>query len=339
MPGKRIRWGLLGAGAILNRWMKGAVQVGNMEIAAVSSRTPETAEKMRAKFGIPEALSYDELLERDDIDVVYVAVPHTAHKELAIRAMRAGKAVLVEKPAAVTAADWEEMTACAKECGVFLMEAVWTRFFPLIAEIRKIIEAGEIGSVRAVQSAFSFRTMPGTGDSRLLDPARAGGGLLDTGVYNLHFADIVYGKAPQKLTGLASFDTDELHLKIDEQAAYVAQYDRGELAVMASGVRTDMDDTAYIYGTEGQIVVPVFWKPVTARVTTASGTRTIECPVPQCVEGVEDEGYQFEIAYVNVCLREGVTESPVVPWHKTAEVLACCDELRKSWNYRYPFEV
>ena len=109
MGKEKIRWGLLGAGVIIDRWIKGAMQVEDMEIAAVASRTAESARHMAEKYGIPEVMSYGELLGRDDIDAVYVPVPHTAHKDLTIRALEAGKNVLVEKPAAVTAADFEEI--------------------------------------------------------------------------------------------------------------------------------------------------------------------------------------------------------------------------------------
>lgn len=333
-----IRWGLLGAGAILNRWMKGARQVEDMEIAAVASRTRESAEATARKFGIPEALSYEELLAREDIDVVYIAVPHTAHKELALQAMRAGKHVLVEKPAAVNAADFEEMTACAREQKVFLMEAVWTRFFPLAEAVRSCLDSGEIGQVRVVQSAFAFRSDPSEGSGRLFDPERAGGGLLDVGVYNLHFADMIYEKEPVRMTGLGSFDTDELHLQVDEQASYLAQYDKGELAVLTCAVRTDMPDTAYIYGTDGYVEIPVFWKPTRMHIIKGTERRTVEMPVPQRIEGIEDEGYQYEIQHVNGCIREGRTESPVMTWEKSLHVLQQCDRLRREWNFRYPFE-
>ena len=129
---KKFRWGLLGAGVILDGWLNGLRQVEDAEIAGIASRTPETAQAKAKKYGIGEAMSYDEMLRRTDIDAVYIPVPHTAHKELAIRAMEAGIPVLVEKPASVTAEDWKEMTDCAVRNNVFLMEAVWTRFFPAI---------------------------------------------------------------------------------------------------------------------------------------------------------------------------------------------------------------
>nr|MCR4804197.1 Gfo/Idh/MocA family oxidoreductase [Clostridia bacterium] len=129
---KKTRWGLLGAGRLLERSMNGFLQVEDAEIAAIASRTQETAQKMAVRFRIPDALSYDEILQRRDIDVMYIPVPHPAHRELAIRAMEAGFPVLVEKPAAVSAAEWAEMEAYAKEHHVFLMEALWTRFFPVM---------------------------------------------------------------------------------------------------------------------------------------------------------------------------------------------------------------
>lgn len=157
MENRKIRWGLMGVGEILNRWMKGALQIKDMEIVAVASRTKERAEKMAEKFQIPKAVSYEEMLIREDIDVVYIPVPHTAHKKLAIRAMCAGKAVLVEKPAAINVAEFDEMVSCGKRNHVFMMEAVWTRFFPIIEDVEKCLAEGSIGDVRAIQSNFSFR--------------------------------------------------------------------------------------------------------------------------------------------------------------------------------------
>ena len=238
---RKIRWGLLGAGNILHRWMKGVRQVEDMEIAAVSSRTKERARLMAETFQIPEALTYEELLAREDIDIVYIPVPHPAHKDLAIRAMNAGKAVLVEKPAGINARELDEMVACARKNGVFFMEAVWTRFFPLIEQLRPYFSEDGIGEVRAISTNFSYRTEDPS--SRLFDLERAGGGLLDTGVYNLHFNHMILQKNPVRLMGMASMNTDEMHLPVDEQAAYIAQYEKGELGMMCSAVRTDMIDT------------------------------------------------------------------------------------------------
>lgn len=328
---KKLKWGLLGAGALLDRWMQGAVQADDMEIAAVASRTRTTAKRQAEKWNIPEALTYDEMLARSDFDVLYIPVPHTAHKELAIRAMDTGHNVLVEKPGAVCASDWKEMTDCAKKNGVFLMEAVWTRFFPVVAELLNEIKKGTIGEVRVVQSAFAFRIADDY-EGRLIDPKLGGGSLLDVGVYNLHFAEMIYGSAPDNLIGLASSDTDKQHLPVEEQCACVGQYRNGALAVMTSAIRTEMSDTAYIYGSDGYIKVPRFWSPDEIEIVKDGKSVKISKPVPQNVPGMRDEGYQFEIHHVNECIRAGLKESPLVPFSRTADVLAQCDELTRQWG-------
>ena len=334
---KKYRWGLLGAGVILDRWLKGFRQVEDAEIAGIASRTRETAERQAAKYGICDALSYDELLARKDIDVMYIPVPHPAHRELAIRAMEAGFPVLVEKPAGVNAAEWDEMTACAKANGVFLMEAVWTACFPAMRQILAEIKAGSIGEVRQVEASFTYR-IPDDYQGRLTDPMSAGGSLLDVGVYDLHFAQMVFGRSPVRWASLASMDTDEMHIRVDEQAAYIGQYDTGALSVLTSAIRVETPDTAAVYGTKGSIRVPVFWKPAGYEIVRNGISETVRMPVPQKVSGIEDEGYQFEIRHVQECLAKGLKESPYVPHSVTREVLAQCDKLRKQWGLKFPFE-
>lgn len=334
---KKIRWGIMGAGAVIERWVKGALQIADLEIKAISSRSVASAKEVADRWNIPYVMTYDEMAECPDIDIVYIAVPHTAHRELALKAMNAGKNVLLEKPATVNAEEFQELIECAKINNVFLMEAVWTRFFPVIQKALAYIENGKIGEVRAVESNFSFRVADND-KSRLTDPLRGGGGLLDTGVYNLHFAYMVYNKAPVCMKGMASIDTDEQHFQVDEQAAYIGQYDRGELAIMMSGIRTETLHTAYVYGTNGYMVIPVFWKPTELEVVIGEKTELIEIPVSQKVEGVVDEGYQYEIAYVNECIREGIKESPYVPWNTTLNILKQMDRLRKEWGLSYPSE-
>ncbi len=335
---EKIRWGLLGAGNLLNRWMKGFQQVEDAEIAAISSRTRDTAQTMADRFEIRDALTYDEILRRDDIDIMYIPVPHPAHRELAIRAMEAGFPVLVEKPAAVSAAEWEEMETCARRQGVFLMEAVWTRFFPLMDRVLDEIRSGRIGDVRHIQATFAYR-VPDSYQGRAIDPRQAGGALLDVGVYGLHFVKFIYESMPERILSLASMDTDDLHLQVDEQNVIIGQYADGALFTVTSAIRTEMPDTAWIYGTEGSIRIPLFWKPETAIITCGETEQRLECPVPQSVSGILDEGYQFEIRHVNECLRNGLKESPLLTHAMTRDVLKMCDEIRKQWGLVYPFEV
>ena len=334
---KKTRWGLLGAGNLLERWMKGFQQVEDAEIAAISSRTPETAHRMAERFGIRDVLSYDEILKRDDIDIMYIPVPHPAHKDLAVRALNAGFPVLVEKPAAVSAAEWAEMEACAKNHELFLMEAIWTRCFPLMEQVLDVIRSGEIGEVRHIQVTFAYRVSDAY-QGRAIDPRQAGGALLDVGVYGLHFVKFIYEKMPERILSLASMNSDSLHMQVDEQNVIIGQYDNGALFTVTSAVRTEMPDTAWIFGTKGYIRMPVFWKPGSAIITCGDDERRIESVIPQRISGMEDEGFQFEIRHVQDCLQKGLKESPLVTHTMTRDVLKMCDEIRAQWGLVYPFE-
>ena len=280
-------------------------------------------------------MTCDELIRNPEIDVVYIATPHQAHWELAVRAMECGKHVLVEKPAGANESQFREMLEAAKKNHVFFMEAVWTRFFPIMRKAVSLVRSGALGDIRTIESTFSFR-VDDEDASRLIDPERAGGGLLDTGVYNLHLAQMIYNKAPVGIIGTASMDTDELHLQVDEQAAYIAQYDKGELAVMMSGIRTETLHTAFVYGTKGYLVIPVFWKPTEMKIVIGGKEEVLRIEVPQKIDGVEDEGYQYEIEYVNECLRQRRTESEEVSWEASLSVVRQMDELRRQWKLAYP---
>lgn len=335
---KIIRWGLMGAGGIVDRWIKGARQLDDMRIVAVASRTTHSAIETAERYNIPKSMSYEELAAFEDVDIVYIPVPHVAHKELAILAMSHGKSVLVEKPAAVNAAEWQEMVNCAKKNGVFLMEAMWTRFFPLLDTLRLLLNENTIGEIRMLDVAFSF-CIPGSfRKGRLFDPGQAGGALLDLGVYSLTFCDIVMGKTPVSLTGYADFESYEDLFTVDVQEVVIAKYDKGELASMKNGFRTQIPDTACIFGTEGHIEIPVFWKPTIMYVTRNGIKKEYRQAIQLNHPEYEDEGFQYEIAHANECLRKGIYCSNVMHWNKTLQILKQCDILRRQWDFKYPFE-
>ena len=340
---KTYRWGILGAGAIVRRWIRGARQTPGLEIAAIGSRNPAHAAAAAAELGIPRASDYEGIVSDPSIDLCYIAVPHPFHRELAELAMNHGKHVLVEKPAAVTAADWEAMTACARKNGVFLMEAVWTRLFPAMDEVRRLFRPEALGPIRAVSCAFSYYLPAQAAGSRNLRPELGGGGLLDVGVYCLHLCDALFGAAPEELTGLASINTDGNRFGVDEQAMLLARYPGQALANMSCGVRTAMQDTARIYAADASVELPVFWKPTKLSITRSRGRAQVHethlFPVPQRPGLPPDEGFHYELEHVQHCLRLGRTESPEVSWAATGRVLAACDALRAQWGLRYPFEA
>ena len=333
-----MKLGILGAGGIVNRWINGARQVEGLEIWGIASRTRERAEMMAARHGIGRVMSYEEMVSDPEIEAVYIPVPHTAHMELALMAMENKKHVLVEKPMAPNAAQARRMIECARENGVFLMEAVWTYFFPLQREMRKLFCDQGIGEPRMVYGTFGVRVENMPKELRYMNPAMAGGSLLDVGVYPLHFASMVFDSDPGNAVGHAGIDTDDNHYMVDEQAAFTAEFGGGRIAMMASAGCTQLDNRAVVFGTKGRIEMDRFWCPTSMRVILKDGVSEIKMPVPQKVEGIEDEGFQFEIIHMMECVEKGLTSSPVVTPERTLAVLEACDALRSQWGLIYPFE-
>ena len=320
---KKLRWGLLGAGKIVDRWINGMMQCENSVITAVSSRSPETAKSMAEKYNIPKVMTYDEMISCDDVDICYIPVPHPFHKDLAIKAMNSGKAVLVEKPMGISTDEVKEMVACAKKNNVFFMEAMWTRFFPILEEVKAKLP----GEIRMIESAFGFRTPASEAKSRLLDPAQAGGGLLDVGVYPLTMADIFLGEEPLDMKSFLAINTDENQFGVDEQGVVTAMYKGGAIAISRFAVRTDMVDTAVISCTDGRIEIPHFWKPTEFTVYKDGKSETFTHPVELINKEMPDEGFSYEIKHTEECIAKGLIESPVMTWDLSIRLMSQCDEI------------
>ena len=336
---EQVRWGIMGPGKIAYRWINGARQVQEMDITAIAGRNRDNVDTFSTQHGIKNKYySYQAMAQSDEVDCVYVATPHSTHKELAMLAMQNGKHVLVEKPITTSEKDLADMIACAKENGVFLMEAMWTRFFPAMADLRQLLDSGKVGTVRSVHAAFSYRAEVDKA-SRLFDPNQAGGGLMDVGVYPLHFADIVYDQAPLSIVGYAAIGTDEHSIEVDEQATLLAAYPGGATAVLSCGVRTQMPEVVTIYTTEAMITFPTFWKPTVMEIQYYGGeteTRTYEVALTK--PDYVDEGFQYEIRHVCGCIQQGLTQSPVMTHEKSRAILRQCDALRRQWGLVFPFE-
>lgn len=326
---RKIRWGILSTGRIAASFARGLAALDDAELVAVGSRKARTAEKFAEEFHIPHRHAcYADLASDPDVDAIYVATPHVFHKEGSLLCLRAGKAVLCEKPFAINAAEAEEVVAAARETGCFLMEAMWTRFLPAIAKVRELLAEGAIGQVRLLRADFCFRA-GWEPQGRLLNPALGGGGLLDVGVYTVSLASMVFGAQPSRLASLAHIgDTG-----VDEQAALVLGYDAGQLAVLTCAIRTSTPHEAQIFGTEGSIRIHhPFWH-ATRLTVHAGGTEPTEMELPY-----PGNGYTCEAAEVARCLREGALESPIMPLDETVAILGTLDRIRAQWGLRYPTE-
>lgn len=331
-----MKWGIMGAGNIVDDWIKGARAIDDVEIVAIASRTPERARAMAEKHGIPTCMTYDQMAADRNIETVYIPVPHTAHKELAVSAMENRKHVLVEKPMAHNAKEAKELVACAQKNNVFLMEGMWTRFFPAIDALLKICNDGTIGKVTSINCTFGYRIENIDPASRLVNPELAGGALLDLGVYALFLAQLIFGAPPKALTGAAGIDTDENHFFVDEQNSISAEYAGGGILSCLSAIRTWLGNSMQIYGTKGHVDIPTFWKPTVIAITNENGTAEQRFPVPESSDGQQDDGYQYEIRHVVNCIEQGLTQSPLIPLDMSISILEQCDQLRRQWNLKYP---
>ncbi len=326
--GNEIRWGILGTGNIAGKFAEGLKAATGARLVAVGSRAQPSADAFADRFDAPNRhASYEALVADPEVDIIYISTPHPMHAENAILCLDHGKAVLCEKPFTLNAAEARTVVERAREKGVFLMEAMWTRCLPVLARTRELIRAGAIGEPRLLVADFAFRA-GWNPESRLLNLALGGGGLLDVGVYCASLAHWVFEDAPEDVAGLAHLG----ETGVDEQAAWSLRFPGGRLASCVSGVRTSTKHEATLYGTEGSIRLPSHWWKGTRLILTAGkSTEEMDLPYP-------GNGYTCEADEAARCLRKGLLESPVIPWAETVATMETLDRIRALWGLAYPQE-
>jgi predicted dehydrogenase len=325
---RRFRWGILGTGAIARQFVKGLRSLPEAEVLAVGSRSEASATKFADGRGIPRRhASYADLASDPDVDVVYIATPHPFHAENATLCLEAGKAVLCEKPFSVNAAEAQRVVGLAREKGLFLMEGMWTRFFPLMEEVRRLVSGGALGEVRMLNVDFGFRADPDPA-SRLFAPGLGGGALLDVGVYCVSFASMVLGR-PSGSVGISHLG----ETGVDEQASVILEHEGGRLANLSIGIRTTTPQEATIMGTEGYVRIhPPWWRPASMTVSRPGGEdEYVEAPA-------SGNGFNYEAAEVMRRLEAGETESDIMPLDETISVMKTMDDIRAAWGLEYPGE-
>jgi predicted dehydrogenase len=324
----RIRWGIIGTGHIAKKFAEGLLSLPEAELVAVGSRSQASADDFAAWYGIPHRhATYAGLAHDPDVDAVYIATPHPLHKDNSLLCLKAGKAVLCEKPFALNAAQAGEVIKLARAKKLFLMEAMWTRFLPVHVEVRELLAEDAIGDVRMLSADFGFRA-EWNPKSRLLNPELGGGALLDVGIYTLSLASQVFG-IPTRVTGLAHLGATG----VDEQVGMVLGYGQGQLAILSAAVRTDSPQEALLLGTEGSIRIhSPFWKPTALTISKAGqDDEVVDLPY-------SSNGYNYEAAEVIACLRAGKLESDIMPLDETLAIAKTMDQLRAQWGLKYPME-
>ncbi len=324
----RVRWGVLGAGSIAGRFAEALASLPDAEPLAVGSRSQETADRFARAHGFSRSYAgYENLAADPDVDVVYVATPHPFHAENVELCLRAGKAVVCEKPFTVNAAEARRLVGIARERDLFLMEGMWTRFFPLMGRLRRMLADGAIGEPRMLTVDFGFRA-PFDPASRLFDPQLGGGAMLDVGVYCVSFASMILGR-PVRGTGLSHLG----ETGVDEQFAAALEHGEGRLSAITAGTRTASPHEATVLGTKGYVRIHSPWWQPEAMTVSRPGREDEVVEEP-----TEENGFRYEAEEVMRCLGAGERESPIMPLEETVSVLETMDEIRAAWGLRYPGE-
>ena len=314
-----IRWGILGGGNIARRFAQSMEDVSGSRITAVSCRSREKAEDFAGRYGIERAFgSHESLLEDDQIDAIYLALPHGLHCLWAVRALKAGKAVLCEKPAAMSEEEMRLIAGTARECGVLFMEAMKTRFIPAYREVKRRIGEGAIGEVVSVETSLC-NAMPfdSARPTYHTDPSQ-GGALLDVGIYcACYLEDFLRGDPVLKdlkaeFQGGVDFYADAELAFSSGRGRLTCAFDRAE------------PRRALITGTKGKILVEELHRPREFTVFTGAGEEKVLIPY-------EVDDFYGEIVHFADCLKEGRKESPVMPFDASIRCARILDRIREGF--------
>jgi predicted dehydrogenase len=315
-----LRWGVIGTGGIARGFTEDLELTDSGRVVAVGSRTREAADRFGDRFGVPNRhASHAALVADPEVDAVYVATPHPMHHPAALIALRAGKPTLVEKPFTMTGAEARELADVARAGGVFLMEAMWTRFLPHVAEIRRLLADGALGRIVTV-IADHGQWFAEDAAHRLFAPELGGGALLDLGIYPVSFASFVLG-APDGVLALRS----EAFTGVDAQTSILLSHPGGAHAVLTCTLAAKGPTTAAIVGTEARIEVDQrFYAPVGFTLIPRTGEpRRYDFPHM-------GRGLRHQADEVARCLAAGETESPLMPLDETVSIMETMDAIARA---------
>lgn len=324
---KTCQWGIVGPGSIAKRFAVAAKHVA-AELCAVASRTAGKGEAFAAEYGIPYVFtSYEEMAASPLVDCVYIATPHPFHESCAEIFLRAKKHVLCEKPLCVNARQARALRDLAEENGVFLMEAMWTRFLPAVQQACIIAKSGEIGEVLGLDADFCYASSPEK-KQRLFSADLAGGALLDVGTYTLHLAAMLFGTRPKSIRADATLGGG-----VDYHTHTTLTYENGAIASLSSAITIRKPEDAYIYGTRGYIRLPRFYGAQEVIVHRYADDSEEHISLPYLGNGFEEE-----ITEVCRCVTTGKSQSDILPLSESIAVLEQMDEIRRRIGVRYPCE-
>lgn len=320
-----VRWGILGTGKIARAFAEALRDVPDAVLAGVASRSQGKADAFASEFGAGAACgSYEELAAAADIDLVYIGTPHPQHAANALLALEAGKGVLCEKAFTVNLREAEQVVALARTKRLFLMEAMWTRFMPALAEVKRIVASGEIGEVSQVVADFGFTANFGP-EHRVFNPALGGGALLDLGIYPLSIAASLLGPIVSVRAQAQMGPTG-----VDVQTGFTLTHVGGGLSVCSCSLVARTPGELTVSGTRGHVRMnTMFHRARSLTVALDDGsTRTIDTPYL-------GNGYVHEVIEAQRCWRAGLIESPGMTHDETLALMGVMDEIRRQIGLRY----
>jgi predicted dehydrogenase len=320
-----IHWGIMGTGAIAEKFVNDFTLTSGGCIKAIASRTRQRAEEFALNHNVTVAYgSYQELAEDNSIDVIYIATPHSMHYENTMLCLENGRSVLCEKPIAINSAQLEQMQALARQKNVLLMEAMWMYFMPLVSQIKKWIDSGRIGNVKCIKADFGYSAIYKP-DSRWFNPTLAGGALLDLGIYPVTFANYILESYPTQIQAIAQ----KAPSGVDGFTGITFQYKNGCIVQMSCSLICELIPGAYIFGSRGYINIPYFWKARKATLVTDDGTE-------EALDERLSIGYNYEIEEVHKLLNAGAKESSLATFERSMRNMLILDKIRDLIDLKYP---
>ena len=322
---QKIRWGIAGPGRIAGKFAADLALNPDAELVAVASSSLTRAREFATLHKVKKAFgSYEELFACEEVDVVYIANVHTQHAETSINAMKHGKHVLCEKPAGINTAEVEHMVSTSHKEGVFLMEALWSRFIPAIREIKRLTNEGAIGPLRYLHADFCFYGLDREVNGRLLNPELAGGSILDIGIYPVFLAYLTMG-IPDTISASAKF----FHTGAEIQTSMIFDYPNAQ-AILHSSLANTSKMQARISGEKGEIYIDPRWHETEGFTLVGNGSEK-RVVIPKT-----GKGYFHEIEEVHQCIRQGVVESALWSHQDSLQLIGILDRVREQAGVDFP---
>lgn len=323
---KKIKWGIIGLGNIAKRFASTITNLSDeCELYGVASRELEKAKEFAKKYNATKAFgSYEDLVKDSEVDLIYIATPHSLHKENMILCINNGKGVLCEKPFTIDTQEAEKVFNLAKQKNVFVMEAFWTKLLPVYVKVYELIQSGTIGNLKFINAQFGGIGNEQT-QSRLFDPKLGGGALLDIGIYCVWISCMFFGYEPTKIKS-----TIKIHPKynVDILNSAILEYPKGCISQISSSIIVELDNSVVLYGDKGKIIIPEIAKAQKFSLIQNNTIQEFNLPY-------QFDGFEYQIREAIKCYNDGKLQSTLITHDNTLSVMKILDEIRIQNNYYF----